>query len=107
MRRLPRLLLLLLTMLLDAKLARPQLPFYTDDPAVTPRGTLHFEFFNEYDALQHSEFPDLHQNTANFKVNYGLPHNLELDLDAPYLSVFRATGAQSSKGIGDTDLGIK
>jgi outer membrane putative beta-barrel porin/alpha-amylase len=107
MGRLSRLLFLLVAMLLQAKQARPQLPFYTDDPAVTPRGTLHFESFNEYDVLQSSEFPDLHQNTANFKVNYGLPHNLELDLDAPYLAVFRATGVQSSKGIGDTDLGIK
>ena len=93
--------------LLGAASARAQLPFYTDDAAVTARGTLHFEFFNEYDALQTSEFPDLHQNTANFKINYGLPHNLELDLDAPYLSVLRAPIVASSKGIGDTELGVK
>ena len=84
-----------------------QLPFYTDDPAVTEAGVLHFEFFNEYDGLQSSEFPDLRQNTANFKVNYGLKHNLELDLDFPYLSIYRAPGSPSSAGYGDTDLGIK
>jgi hypothetical protein len=87
--------------------ARAQMPFYTDDPEVTARGTLHFEFFNEFDALQSSEFPNLRQNTANFKVNYGLPHNLELDLDGPYLSIYRATGTQSAGGMGDTNLGLK
>ena len=58
-------------------MARPvvaQLPFYTDDPAVTEAGVLHFEFFNEFDGLQSSQFPDLRQNTANFKINYGLKH---------------------------------
>ena len=84
-----------------------QLPFYTDDPEVTAPGTLHFEFFNEFDALQSSEFPSLQQNTANFKLNYGLPHNLELDLDAPYLFIYRAPGTQGAAGIGDTNLGLK
>jgi hypothetical protein len=35
-----------------------QLPFYTDDAAVTERGKWHFEFFNEYDALQ-LQYPNL------------------------------------------------
>ena len=73
MHRLLRLLFLLFAVLLDAKLTDAQLPFYTDDPAVTETGKLHFEFFDEYDALQSSQFPDLRQNTANFKLNYGLP----------------------------------
>jgi hypothetical protein len=86
-----------------------QLPFYTDDPGVTERGTLHFEFFNEFDALQHPQYPNLRQNTANYKVNYGLPHNLELDLDSPYLAIYRAveTSQPTAAGIGDTNLGIK
>ena len=84
-----------------------QLPFYTDDPAVTAPGVLHFEFFNEYDGLQSSQFPDLRQNTANFKINYGLKHNLELDVDFPYLAIYRTDGVSSSNGFGDTDLGIK
>jgi hypothetical protein len=83
-----------------------QLPFYTDDTGVTDRGKWHFEFFNEYDALQ-LQYPNLHQNTANFKLNYGLPHNLELDVDAPYLVIQRAAGNQGSSGGGDTELGIK
>jgi hypothetical protein len=86
--------------------ALAQLPFYTDDTGVTDRGKFHFEFFNEYDALQ-LQYPNVRQNTANFKINYGLPHNLELDLDAPYLSILRAPGTPPSNGLGDTNLGIK
>ena len=84
-----------------------QMPFYTDNADVTDNRTLHFEFFNEYDALQSAQYPDLRQNTFNYKINYGLPHGLELDFDAPYLSIFRATGSQTSNGPGDTDMGIK
>lgn len=83
-----------------------QLPFYTDDPAVTEPGKFHFEFFNEYDVLQLQE-PNLRQNTANYKLNYGLPFNLELDLDSPYLAIFRAVGTPGSAGVGDTNLGVK
>ena len=83
-----------------------QLPFYTDDPAVTEPGKWHFEFFNEYDALQ-LQVPNLRQNTANFKLNYGLPYNLEVDVDSPYLSIYRTAGNQPSNGVGDTNLGIK
>ena len=90
-----------------AKPTAAQLPFYTDDPAVTATGVLHFEFFNEFDGLQSSQFPDLRQNTFNFKINYGLTHSLELDLDFPYLSIDRAVGTASSSGLGDMDLGIK
>jgi hypothetical protein len=84
-----------------------QMPFYTDNADVTDEGTLHFESFNEFDGLQSAQYPDLRQNTANFKVNYGLPHGLELDLDFPYLSIYRAPGTQNSNGFGDTDMGIK
>src|SRR5690242_129934 len=77
-----------------------QLPFYTDDPAVTERGKFHIEFFNEFDALQHPQYPSLRQNTANYKFNYGLPYNLELDLDFPYLSIYRVV--DTSAGVGDT-----
>jgi hypothetical protein len=84
-----------------------QLPFYTDDPAVTDTGKWHFEFFNEYDDLQNSQFPNMRQNTANYKLNYGLPHNLEVDLDSPYLGIYRALQFGTSAGFGDTNLGIK
>lgn len=83
------------------------MPFYTDNADVTDDGTLHFEFFNEFDGLQSAQYPDLRQNTFNYKVNYGLPHGLELDFDAPYLSILRATQTQNSSGPGDTDMGIK
>ena len=83
--------------------------FYTDDPDVTEPHVLHFEFFNEFDGLQSAQFPNLNQNTANFRFwfNYGLPYGLELDVDAPYISIYRDGGAQTSSGLGDTDMGIK
>lgn len=83
-----------------------QLPFYTDDTAVTERAKWHFEFFNEYDALQ-LQYPNSKQNTANFKLNYGLPHNLEIDVDSPYLSIYRTAGNEASIGMGDFNVGIK
>ncbi len=90
-------------------MAPAQQPFYTDDPSVTEPGKWHFEFFNEFDALQHPQFPNLRQNTASYKLNYGLPHNLEIDIDAPYLAIFRALGSlpTTSTGVGDTNLGLK
>lgn len=93
-----------------ASIAAPlcaQMPFYTDNADVTDQGTLHFEIYNELDALQSAQYPDLRQNTANFKVNYGLPQNLELDFDIPYLFISRASGSQASSGNGDADMGIK
>src|ERR1051326_1830411 len=78
---------------------RAQLPFYTDDPAVTEQGKWHFEFFNELDVLQHPQFPNLRQNTANYKLNYGLPYRLELDVDTPYLAIMRAVSTPSSTGL--------
>jgi hypothetical protein len=84
-----------------------QLPFYTDDTEVTAWQKVHTEFFNEIDGLQSAQFPSLRQNTSNFKVNTGLPHNLELDFDIPYITIYRASGTQGSSGIGDADTGIK
>jgi hypothetical protein len=84
-----------------------QMPFYTDDAAVTDRRVMHFEFFNEYDALQSSQYPNLNQNTANFKLNYGFAYNLEGDIDVPYLSIYRSTAHENSAGMGDFDLGLK
>ena len=101
-----RVLLLLASVLCLYERLYAQLPFYTDDTKVTEPGKWHFEFFNEYDALQ-LQYPNLKQNTANFKLNYGLPHNLEVDLDSPYLSIYRSAGNQASRGVGDTNLGLK
>ncbi len=71
-----------------------QMPFYTDNTDVTDEGTLHFELFNELDALQSAQYPDQRQNTLNYKLNYGLPHGLELDIDSPYLSIMRTDGLE-------------
>jgi hypothetical protein len=107
MRAQTRLWLLVMCALLGALPLRAQLPFYTDNPDVTDAGRFHFEFYNEFDGLQSSQYPNLNQNTANFRLNYGLPYGLELDVDAPYLSIYRSPGSSPSNGFGDTDMGIK
>lgn len=101
-----RSLLVMICTLCISKPLAAQLPFYTDDPAVTDAGKFHFEFFNEFDVLQ-LQYPNLKQNTSNYKLDYGLPHNLELDIDAPYLAIFRAVGVPNAIGGGDTNLGVK
>jgi outer membrane putative beta-barrel porin/alpha-amylase len=106
MRFIARALLLLACVLCVCGRLHAQLPFYTDDTGVTESGKWHFEFFNEYDALQ-LQLPNLRQNTANFKLNYGLPHNFEFDVDVPYLSIYRTAGNEASSGVGDTNLGVK
>lgn len=83
------------------------MPFYTDNADVTDQGTLHFEVYSELDDLQTALHPDIRQNTANFKVNYGLPRRLELDFDVPYLAIYRASGSRNTSGNGDADMGIK
>jgi len=89
--------------------ASGQQPFYTDNSGVTDKGKLHFEFFTEMDRLQHSQFPDLWQNTTNCRLNYGLPHDLEIDIDNPLLIILRNTGEHPQRpyGFGDTNLGLK
>jgi hypothetical protein len=84
-----------------------QAPFYTDDPGVADTGTLHVEVSDEIDALQSMQYPDLRQNTTTLKTNVGLPHDLELDLDFPYIAIDRSSITSSSRGIGDTNLGVK
>lgn len=107
MRPLNRITFLILCGTLAAGALKAQMPFYTDNSDVTENGTLHFESFDEFDGLQSAQYPDLRQNTFNYKFNYGLPHGLELDIDAPWLSIYRAAESETSNGPGDTDMGIK
>jgi hypothetical protein len=98
---------LLLLACLGSGPALAQMPFLTDDPGVAEPGMLHVEISNELDSLQSMQYPDLRQNTANFRVNFGLPLGLELDIDAPYITIDRASVARDSHGVGDTNLGVK
>jgi hypothetical protein len=99
--------MLLLSMLFHSPLLYAQMPFYTDDPAVTAPKKLHVELFDEIDGLQSSQFPDVRQNTTNLRVNFSPVEHLELDLDAPYIAIYRTPGSQTTRGLGDTDLGAK
>jgi hypothetical protein len=102
-----RLVVTLILVLFGCSPALAQMPFLTDDPGVADAGMLHLEISNELDSLQSMQFPDLRQDTANFKANFGLPFGLELDIDAPYIIIDRASGVASSHGVGDTNLGVK
>ena len=84
-----------------------QAPFYTDDIGVTDPGTFHIESFDEIDALQSAQYPDVRQNTANLKLNVGLPYGLEFDLDFPYIYIDRTASTRDSHGVGDTNMGLK
>jgi hypothetical protein len=89
--------------------SRAQQPFYTDDADVTTKGQFHLEFSNEFDLLQHSSFPSLKQNTADFELDYGLFEGVEIGVEAPLLTIFNAaaTNPKTPSGIGDTNLSIK
>jgi hypothetical protein len=102
-----RVAVLLLVALSESVPVSAQIPFYTDDTGVTEPGTLHVEAFDEVDVLPSSHYPDVRQNTVNLKVNVGLPRGFELDVDAPYLTINRADGAQDSRGVGDLNMGVK
>jgi hypothetical protein len=99
--------MLFMSLLFGSAPLHAQMPFYTDDTSVTAPKMLHVEFFDEYDGLESSQFPDLRQNTANIKLNFSPLSRLELDVDAPYLAIQRAPGSQTSRGIGDINLGAK
>lgn len=96
-----------LAALLGAGSAPAQMPFYTDDPGVAAAGALHIEVSDELDALQSMQYPDLRQNTATLRVNAGLPYGLEFDVDVPYITIARSPESHTSRGIGDTNLGLK
>ena len=94
---------------MNSMIAHGQQPFYTDDADVTPSGGVHIESFDEYDWLQHGQTPHLQQNTFNMRVNVGLGHGLELDLDSPLIAIINdaTTTPRRPFGIGDTNFGVK
>jgi hypothetical protein len=95
--------------LLSPSVTHAQLPFYTDDTDTTDKGKLHFEFFDEHDLLQRVLYPAKRQNNANFTLNYGVTKRLEVDANAPLLTIFNAKTASQGNptGIGDTQFGVK
>src|SRR5215510_11656780 len=102
MRRPDRTLLLIVAL---AASARAQLPFLTDDAAVTPKGRWNFEYSNEYAVLPKSATPDHWQDTNDFVIQYGLLRNLELNVDFPIILINRNSGAAlpDAFGFGDID----
>ena len=87
-----------------------QQPFNTDDAEVTPKGKWHFEFADEYDELRAINFPNLRQNTANFKFAYGIRENVEVGLDNQLLGLFNGPDPnlpRTAVGFGDLDFSVK
>ena len=87
-----------------------QAPFDTDDTNVAARGKWHLEANNEYDVLQASSFPSERQNTANFKVSYGIWDNLEVGFDNQLIGIYNAAAPgvpRTAFGYGDIDLSVK
>ena len=100
---------IVLLLLVFGAAVQAQQPFITDNADVTPKGHFHFEFSNEIDLLQRSSFPALKQNTADFKINYGLLEGLEVGIESPLLTIFNAAAAipKTPSGIGDTNFSVK
>lgn len=91
-------------------MARAQAPFVTDDADVVAKGHWHFEFNNEYDWLQKDAFPNLRQNTANFKTSFGILKGVEVGFDNQLLSISNAPSEflpRRAFGYGDLDLSVK
>lgn len=87
-----------------------QAPFFTDDTGVAETARWHLEVNNEYDWLQQSAAPNLRQNTANFKVSYGLIKNLEVGFDNQLITIFNSATPflpDTAFGYGDLDLSVK
>jgi len=86
-----------------------QQPFVTDDADVTPKHHVHFEFSNELDWLNRNAFPSLRQNTADFELDYGSFTDVEIGIEAPFLTIWndRSTLLKGPSGIGDTNISFK
>ncbi len=113
-RSLPRIFIARLTVLLISACALlspaiAQQPFITDDTDVTPRHKFHFEFSNQFDALQRSAFPSLKQNTADAELDYGLFGDFEVGIEAPILTIISDQSAPFPRatGLGDVNLSFK
>ena len=94
---------------LAAARAEGQIPFLTDDSAVTPKGHWNFQFFSEYAVLPRSALPDRWQETNNFVIQFGATRNLELNIDFPIILINRESGAPlpDAFGFGDIDFAAK
>ena len=104
-----RLLSALLFLVISSAASRAQQPFVTDDADTTPKHHFHFEFSDHLDVLQRSSFPSREQNTAFFRLNYGLLDKVELGVELPIITIFnaRVAGATTVSGPGDTTFSLK
>src|SRR5947209_2609319 len=91
---------LILLVFFTPAVAAGQIPFYTDDADTTAKGKFHLEFFDEHDILQPELYPARRQNTANYRLNFGVTDKLELDLDAPLLKIYNSRVSPLGNPIG-------
>jgi Putative MetA-pathway of phenol degradation len=93
---------------LCAGILHAQAPFVTDDIDVADLHKWHVEINNEYDVLQTESFPNLRQNTSNFKISFGGFKNVEVGLDNQLLAIRNQPKVlPSAFGYGDLDLSVK
>jgi hypothetical protein len=106
---LPPLVLALSLLILFASAANGQQPFVTDDSDTTPKRHFHFEIADEFDLLQHADFPSLRQNEAAFQVAYGLFDRVEVGVESPLLTIFNTPDSirPRQSGLGDINLSVK
>jgi hypothetical protein len=106
---LARTLIVVAGLVLAAARASGQIPFLTDDAAVTATGHWNFQYFNEYAVLPRSAAPDKWQDWNNFVIQFGAARNLELNVDFPILVINRNSGAPlpDAFGLGDIDFAAK
>jgi hypothetical protein len=98
------------TLALFTSAAQAQAPFVTDDTGVADYHRWHVEANNEYDILKGSDYPNLRQNTANFKVSFGAFKNIEIGFDNQLLNISTAPNPiypEAAFGYGDMDLSVK
>ncbi len=100
----------LLALVLCPAALRGQAPFVTDDVEVADYHKLHVEMNNEYDILKPTDYPNLRQNTFNFKTSYGILKNVEVGFDNQLLNISSAPNPvypDAAFGYGDLDLSVK
>ena len=67
------------------------------------RGQFHFEFFNEYDVLQHSLYPARRQEHRQLQAQLRSHERIEFNFDIPLLTIYNSESPRLGESDGDGD----